>query len=137
MKLPTEKSSASFQKLLEDGVFVWNCLKTWLTESFNSKKFYSNISFVNVKDPQITAVLLTFIKEISKPCLTLHRNWFLQYFWRNLKKYLIGNFIFCAVWNKNIYKYNKMNSSNQIFSITLRSVFRTLLNISNDAFLPE
>ena len=30
-----------------------------------------------------------------------------------------------------------MNSSNQIFSITLRSVFRTLLNISNDAFLPE
>ena len=46
MKLPTEKSSASFQKLLEDGVFVWNCLKTWLTESFNSKKFYSNISFV-------------------------------------------------------------------------------------------
>ena len=74
MKLPTEKSSASFQKLLEDGVFVWNCLKTWLTESFNSKKFYSNISFVNVKNPQITAVLLTFIKEISKPCLTLHRN---------------------------------------------------------------
>ena len=74
MKLPTEKSSASFQKLLEDGVFVWNCLKTWLTESFNSKKFYSNISFVNVKDPQITSVLLTFIKEISKPCLTLHRN---------------------------------------------------------------